>query len=879
MQAPLLRSHQTLGAFFKATYDEPKMVELRSCVQIDRLRKPPVPLRVHPMQASIKISDHDASLRTAHSIHFSRSLSGNRQRNAPRLFALICWGLLVAALCFSETVEAQQPALAGPPSPKGKVFHVSPTGIDTNPGATAGLPLRTIQSAAKRMKPGDTCLIHGGVYRESLVPPADGTSDAPILFQAAPGEVVTLSGLDPVTGWERVNAQTFRAPLDWDLGAGNQVFRENNPLTEARWPNRRGLDAFAPEGARAAFEGSAFDRLHCAEFPDGWTPEMLAGATVWCMAQWRWSSWTAPVTRYDPATRTLLLKGHNNWWVKEKHNPGTKPPKRKGKDIYEPAQFFLSNARSLLDAPGEWFFDTAEKRLYLAVAEGEDPNRFSIHVKRRPVAVDLSNRAHVQVRGLRIVGATVLLKESRNCLVAGVNARHICHTRGGFSTASVAGSEGVLISGTGNVLRDSEIAFSAGAGVTLTGTGNAIINCFIHDTDTLGSYDCSVKLGGSGHLVSHNTLRDSGRDCLKFAGTAHQIQYNDVSGAGRICHDTGAIYQGGMDGAGTEISYNWVHDVNTGYGNGIYLDNYTSNYLIHHNVVWGVSGNAVQLNQPSHYNRVFHNTLFGSLRALYSPWKGQRTMFGSLLANNLVQAPSEMKPGYTEVASVLHALPSPQAGFDPSRDVSEAGIDKGLVLPGINDGFSGASPDCGAYETGKPLWRAGHDFAQRPSPVYALAPSLHRNYLTNGSFTHAEEGAPLGWRVVAGKAAVHYHSGFNDPPADARFSVHGNSLALDGETEAKVSQTVGALPKETEFVFAAYVRSEGAKDISLRVRTPQGEIGSALYSATEAAVWRHVEVRFRATALPLTLVITKEGAGTAYIDDAGVIPVWKEAGN
>ncbi len=785
-------------------------------------------------------------------------------------------GLLVVLLNGCSTGPAAA-AFAGLYPAAGTVYHVAPTGDDANPGISAAAPLRTIQAAAERMQPGDVCLIQAGTYRETVVPPRDGTAEAPIVFRAAPGGTVVLSGLDAVTNWERVDERTFRAPFDGDLGPGSQVFRDGKPLVEARWPNRAGDDPFAPEGATALFEGSGIDRLHCPDFPEDWTAETLAGATVWCMAQWRWSSWTAPVVGYDPDTRTVLVKGHDTWWVREQHNPGRPAPLRQGRPVYQQAEFFISNARALLDAPGEWFYDTGEGQLYLAVAPGDDPNRWNIAAKRRQTAVDLTGRAHIHVHGIRMFGATMTLKDARDCLVSGITAHYICHTRGGSTMSHVPGSEGIFISGSGNVLRDSEIGFSTGSGVTLHGSGNAMINCLIHDTDTIGAYACCVNLGGAGNMVSHNTLRDTGRDCLRFAGPGHLIQFNDVSGAGRICHDTGAIYQGGQDGGGTQIRHNWVHSVDTSMGNGIYLDNYMHNYLVHHNVVWNISGNAIQLNHPGHYNMVFHNTVYGSIVGTYSPWQGRNTQFGTTLANNLLLREPRMKAdsGYIEVATVLHDSPPPAGGFDPARDLVPVGRDRGVPLPGINDGFTGTAPDAGAYEAGKPLWRAGHDFANPPHPIHEPTASFHRNYLTNGSFSQAPQGVPEVWTIGGGQAKVSHFPGFNDPPADGRFAVHGNSLVLSGEGEAQVEQIIADLPAG-EFVLAAYVRSEGAPDVVLSVRTPQGEAASARYSGAEPAVWRQVTTTFRlAEPGPVTVAILKEGDGDAYVDDAGLAPFWQ----
>ncbi|MEX1048339.1 MAG: right-handed parallel beta-helix repeat-containing protein [Akkermansiaceae bacterium] len=767
-----------------------------------------------------------------------------------------------------EQVEKADPIL----------YHVAMEGADANPGTSSAAPLRTIQAAVERMQPGDICTIRAGTYRETVVPPRDGTAEAPLVLRAAPGETVVLSGLDAVGNWERVDERTFRAAFNGDLGPGSQVFRDGKPLVEARWPNRAGDDPFNPEGATVPFEGSGIERLHCPDFPEGWTAETLAGSTVWCMAQWRWSSWTAPVVGYDPDTRAVLVKGHDNWWVKEQHNPGRAAPLHQGRPVYQQAEFFISNARALLDAPGEWFHDTGEGKLYLAVAPGDDPNRWSIEAKRRQTAVDLTGRANIHVQGIRVFGATITLKGARDCLVSGITAHHICHTRGGSTMTHVPGSEGIFISGSGNVLRDSEIAFSTGSGVTLHGSGNAMINCLVRETDTIASYACCVSLGGAGNLVSHNTLRDSGRDCLQFAGYGHLIQFNDVSGAGRICHDTGAIYQGGQDGGGTHIRYNWVHSVATTKGNGIYLDNYSHNYLVHHNVVWNISGNAVQINHPGHYNMVFHNTVYGSTASTYSPWQGRNTLFGTVLANNLLAREPLMKVdcGRIEAATVLHDAPPPVGGFDPARDLIPVGRDQGVPLPGINDGFMGTAPDAGAYEAGLPLWRAGHNFATSPQPVHEPTASFHRNYLTNGSFTLAPQMLPEGWSIVVGQAKVSHFPGFNYPDADDRFAVHGNSLCLSGEGEVRVEQTIADLPAG-EFVFAAYVRSEGAPDVVLSVRTGAGEeVAAARYSSAEPAVWRQVTTTFRlAEPGPVTVAILKEGAGDAYVDDAGLAPTWQ----
>ncbi len=66
---------------------------------------------------------------------------------------------------------------------------------DQNAGSEAE-PLKTIQSAAQQAQPGDTVLVHAGVYRERVAPAQGGTQEHPIVYTAAPGAKVVIKGSD-----------------------------------------------------------------------------------------------------------------------------------------------------------------------------------------------------------------------------------------------------------------------------------------------------------------------------------------------------------------------------------------------------------------------------------------------------------------------------------------------------------------------------------------------------------------------------------------------------------------------------------------------------------------------------------------------------------
>ena len=94
----------------------------------------------------------------------------------------LCGMVLAAALWF-----------AAPASAAAEIYHVSPTGNDSNPGSEDA-PWLTLSHAAEIADAGDTVYIHTGVYTEPLRPRNSGTEGAPIVFTAYPGDTPVIDG-------------------------------------------------------------------------------------------------------------------------------------------------------------------------------------------------------------------------------------------------------------------------------------------------------------------------------------------------------------------------------------------------------------------------------------------------------------------------------------------------------------------------------------------------------------------------------------------------------------------------------------------------------------------------------------------------------------
>lgn len=95
-----------------------------------------------------------------------------------------------------------------------EVAQRHPQASDDGPG-TRERPWQTLAKAAASVGPGDTVLIRGGVYRERLLIKASGSSEAPIRFEAAPGEFVVLTGADRLTGWQRNDPDRPAYTIPW----------------------------------------------------------------------------------------------------------------------------------------------------------------------------------------------------------------------------------------------------------------------------------------------------------------------------------------------------------------------------------------------------------------------------------------------------------------------------------------------------------------------------------------------------------------------------------------------------------------------------------------------------------------------------------------
>ena len=396
----------------------------------------------------------------------------------------------------------------------------------------------------------------------------------------------------------------------------------------------------------------------------------------------------------------------------------------------------------------------------------------------------------------------------------------------------------------------------------------------------MGCYASSVRVSGEQNLISHNTIHDTGRDCIFVSGSGHRIEYNTVYNGGKICQNTGLLYSVNKDGGGTTIHHNWFYDnCSSGLRAGIFLDCYTANYLLHHNVIWGVGKDAIRLNRAQNFTVVANNTILGGVTTWGRPHFDD--MYGVRLYNNVITGPMPRHPDVVAENNVRSARFADYRKRVFLLDKGSPGIDAGRVLPGITECDAGCRPDCGAYETGVKPWKPGHDFNKQPADEGALADIACGNRVLNSSFEARagskgileNRGIPH-WVRTGSKAAtvVVSKGGILKHPNKRRSRLGRCGVQLSGVDSDGVEQVVEGLKPNTVYTLSAWACVKGADEVRVGIWDHGGD---AVMQSVKTEDWQRVALDFKTGAdnTSATVFLLKpSGTGTALGDDFGVIP-------
>ncbi|MEU9204679.1 RICIN domain-containing protein [Streptomyces sp. NPDC048332] len=675
-------------------------------------------------------------------------------------------GMTVAGVAALVTVTV---GLAAAPvsAATARTYYVAPSGRDSGSGSATG-PFRTIQKCADVAVGGDTCLIRSGTYRETVTPHASGSAGAPVVFASAPGATVTIDGTDAVTGWSLDSGSIYRTEVTLAGSAVEPYSSTQYPSNADLWANQVfASGALVPE---AAYPPAASDPWDQSFITGGWT-STRSGQGATCATPPCTSTLTGTLTYDgfpalgDMTGATAYMAGS---WVANSATVtgGTLTGSGKTLELAFPGsdghvspggnstRFRLVGKKSFLTGPNAWYYDAAAHQLYMWAPDGGKPA--GITAKKRNYGFDLNGRSYITVRGIGLHATSITTDDdSTHNVLDGIKASYLSTWQtsqydtslpyAGVYDANHHFDSGIMLHGADNTLRNSTLRYSMGNGVSVKGTGHVMENNLISDVAYGGTYTAAVavEVGADSVQITHNTMRSTGRDVINMNTNAYpnagyknlRIAYNDMYDYARINFDLGAVYTCCNTAyTGTRMDHNWIHDA-AQIANGFHFDNGSYDVEVDHNVIWnmlggtGIShGGFVQSGEKLPYltGSIVNNTIVtGSGSTIFNYFADPENVSNTVVRNNILDGAHpdgrtyDHTPGGTPqesnnlvtTRSLNSQAPDPRytapGRGDYGIEPASPAVDAGTPVAGVTDGYVGAAPDQGAYETGRARWAAG----------------------------------------------------------------------------------------------------------------------------------------------------------------------------
>jgi len=390
---------------------------------------------------------------------------------------------------------------------------------------------KTIQSAINVADSGDTVLVYEGVYHESIVISKSGTAEKPIVILVHSDDNVILDGSIVLSSWQKCSsASEVGGNPNW-----NQIYHTKAPKSS----NRSNINLFQGES-----------RLFVAQMPEAINPFYDENTKEWIKTSQEKNDFThSSITDKENLNQkednfwngayVKIVSGNNEVFIQNITGYSTSENRiffeplnadtiefEHGKDVYA-----ISNHASLLDKPGEMYFDEIERKIFIIPHNSEKVNssitgsvkEFAFYTEEQShiiidgflirkyygKSIGLSNCSNIQIKNCEIkdgiikedggVGPSINAKNCKNSSVVNCFIHHNKHVRGI-----------IFSNGTHNLIENTRFTHTGGTAIDYYGESNSdLIGNYVYDCIGQHANGLTCYLGCKDILIKNNIVINS----------------------------------------------------------------------------------------------------------------------------------------------------------------------------------------------------------------------------------------------------------------------------------------------------------------------------------------------------------------------------------
>ncbi len=496
------------------------------------------------------------------------------------------------------------------PQGNGTTYYIdSKNGNDNNSGTSLTQAWKSIRKVnAIRLTAGDQVLLKRGcIWSEQLTPAGNGTAGKPIVIgDYGSGALPEITGFDALDGWNAKGGGIWSGDCTSCSTDVNMVVLNNVVQPIGRYPN---IDA--TNGGYLTIDshdGNSISDNGLNGSPDWTGAEIVIRKNHWIIDR-----------------NTILSQSGNSVSYK---SASSYPAANK-------FGFFIQNSPKTLDKKGEWYFDSATKKMLMFFGSG-NPTNMDIRVSTKASLLSVTKMNNIVVRNIAFTGAnknTILVNGCSNISFINLSINY-----SGGNAFTITNTHALTISES-TILNTNDNA--------IVGRFNcdsiSINHNIIKNTGTIpgmggngdGSYS-GILIKGSGNIISNNQIDSIGYNPISFQGDII-VKNNVIDYFNFVKDDGGGIYTGDannnvpLNGTRQIIGNLVFNGVNARPGTepgryaasssalwpscGIYMDDNTKNVTISGNTVAHNNGAGIYIHNA--YNiTVQNNTAYDNFEQL-----------------------------------------------------------------------------------------------------------------------------------------------------------------------------------------------------------------------------------------------------------------------